>query len=72
MMASNKMKKFFLVLAASATIALASCDNIEARMTDAEESASILVDSAGNKVDSYHNEMKEIYDALVTSGDTNS
>ena len=72
MMASNKMKKFFLVLAASATIALASCDNIEARMTDAEESAPILVDNAGNKVDIYHNEMKEIYDALVTSGDTNS
>ena len=55
MMASNKMKKFFLVLAASATIALASCDNIEARMTDAEESAPILVDNAGNKVDLYHN-----------------
>lgn len=72
MMASNKLKKFFLVLAASATIALASCDDIEARMTDAEEDAPILVDGSGNKVNIYHNEMKEIYDALITSGDTNS
>ncbi len=72
MMAQSKLKKFILVLAASATIALASCDDIEARMTGDQEDAPILVDSNNNKVDIYHNEMKEIYDALVTSGDTNS
>lgn len=72
MMGQNKLKKFFLVLAASATIALASCDDIEARMTDSEENEAILVDKTGKKVDVYNNEMKEIYDALITSGDTNS
>lgn len=72
MMGQSKMKKFFLVLAASATIALASCDDIEARMTTAEENEAILVDKTGNKANVYNNEMKEIYDALISSGDTNS
>lgn len=72
MMGQSKMKKFFLVLAASATIALASCDDIEARMTTSEENEAILVDKTGNKANIYNNEMKEIYDALISSGDTNS
>ncbi len=72
MMGQNKLKKFFLVLAASATIALASCDDIEARMTKTEEDEAILVNKDGTKANVYNNEMKEIYDALITSGDTNS
>ena len=72
MMAKNKLKKFLLVLAASATISLASCDDVEARMTAKQESDPILVDSNGANPSIYNNEMKEIYDALVTSGDTNS
>ncbi len=72
MMAKSKMKKFLLVLAASATIALASCDDVEARMTAKQEAEPILVDKDGNNPDIYNNEMREIYDALITSGDTNS
>ena len=72
MMANNKLKKFLLVLAASATITLASCDDVEATMTQEQEDSPILVDSDGKNPSIYNNELKEIYDALITSGDTNS
>ncbi len=71
MMVKNKLKKFLLVLAASATMTLASCD-VDAELTDAEKEAPILVDKTKANPGIYNNTMERIYDALVTSGDTNS
>ena len=71
MMAKSKLKKFLLVLAASATMTLASCD-VDAELTDSEKEAPILVDADKNNPSIYNNDMEQIYDALVTAGDTNS
>ncbi len=73
MMAKSKLKKFFFVLAASATMALASCD-IDAELTNSEKEAPILVVDDENKTNPniYNNDMEQIYDALITAGDTNS
>ena len=73
MMASNKLKKFLLIFAASATMALASCD-VDAEMTSEEKALPILVndDKDGTNPNIYNNEMRVIYDALISSGDTNS
>ena len=70
MMAKNKLKKFLLVLAASATVTLASCNDIESRMTKSQEEELILTDGTGTSI--YNNELKQIYDALISTGDTNS
>ena len=71
MMANNKLKKFLLIFAASATMALASCD-VDAEMTTAEKEAPILVNGDNSNPNIYNNEMQVIYDALISAGDTNS
>ena len=71
MMANNKLKKFLLIFAASATMALASCD-VDAEMTTAEKEAPILVNGDNSNPSIYNNEMQVIYDALISAGDTNS
>ncbi len=71
MMANNKLKKFLLILAASATMTLASCD-VDAEMTTAEKEAPILVNGDSSNPGIYNNEMQVIYDALISAGDTNS
>lgn len=73
MMVKNKLKKFLFVLAASATLTLASCD-VDAELTDSEKAEPILVNDDEKKTNPsiYNNDMEQIYDALVSSGDTNS
>ncbi len=72
MMVKNKLKKFLLVLAASATLTLASCD-VDAELTASEKAEPILVNKdEKTNPNIYNNNMEQIYDALITSGDTNS
>ena len=68
-MTLTKKKPLFLALLASASIILAGCDEFEALPTPETYDAPIL-----NLVDDglYQNRLGEIYDALVSSGDTNS
>ncbi len=66
-MKSKKITSGLLVLAAGVLL-LAGCDNVEARPTKDFEDAPIL--NLENPV--VNNTMGEIYDALVTSGDSNS
>ena len=63
----NKLKALALAAFGFATIGLASCSDIEATLPENVDNAPILnVDGIVN------NNMGEIYDALVTAGDTNS
>ncbi len=66
-MKSKKFASGLLVLAASALL-LAGCDSVEARPTSDFDEAPIF----NLENDVVNNTMGEIYDALVTSGDTNS
>lgn len=66
-MMANKLKKIILALSASMVITLAGCDDIEARLPN--ETDPILTNLNGEV---YHNELKEIYDALITAGSSNS
>ncbi len=64
----NKTKLAATLLTAIAGVAtLASCNRVEARPTDSEYYKSIL-----NLEGIVNNQMKEIYDAVVVAGDTNS
>ncbi len=68
-MTLNKKKPLFLALLASASLILAGCDDFEALPTPETYDSPIL-----NLADDglYQNRLGEIYDALVSSGDTNS
>ena len=64
---ANKFKKVLTLSAASLALGLTSCDLIEAKLpVDAE----VLTFNDNEEV--YNNQLSKIYDALVTSGDTNS
>lgn len=68
-MMANKFKKGLLLILSAASIGLAACGNVEAELPKSEQSAPIL-NLSGDSV--YNNNLKEIYDALVKSGDSNS
>ena len=65
---ANKMKKLVATILAASTVMLASCDDIEAKLSEAEQNAPII------KVDQTipNNKLSEIYDALVSSSNSNS
>lgn len=63
----NKFKAFALTALAAATLGLASCSDVEAGLPDDVANAPIL-----NISDVVNNNMGQIYDALVTAGDSNS
>ena len=64
---ANKIKKVLTLSAACLALGLASCDTVEAKLP---EDAEVLTFQDGKDV--YNNQLSKIYDALVTSGDTNS
>jgi len=64
---ANKIKKVLTLSAACLALGLASCDTVEAKLP---EDAEVLTFQDGK--DAYNNQLSKIYDALVTSGDTNS
>ena len=65
---ANKMKKLLATILAASTVMLASCDDIEAKLSEEEQNAPII------KVDQTipNNKLSEIYDALVSSSNSNS
>ncbi len=73
-MFNKKSKLYVFGLSAIMTGAmLAGCSTIEALPpTEEYDGAAIILDSDGNKIDVSNNTMKQIYDALVNEGDTNS
>lgn len=70
---SNKKNKLILGLLAIAVsgVGLASCSDIVAELPSDEETVKLVDNSAGD-LDVTNNTMKQIYDALVNEGDTNS
>ncbi len=66
MLTKKKLGGLAVTIAASALM-LGACNTVEARPTDAEYYQNIL-----NLKDIVNNQMKEIYDAVVVPGDTNS
>lgn len=67
MMENKFMKKTIITLLAATTIGLAGCSDVEAQLPQAKQDEVILnVDNIPN------NNLQQIYEALVTSGDTNS
>ena len=64
---ANKFKKVLTLSAATLALGLTSCDLIEAKLP---EDAEVLTFNDNGEV--YNNQLSKIYDALVTSGDTNS
>ena len=69
-MGKSKLAKWAFVL--SASMLLASCGKVEVSLTNAEENANVLIKEDATKDDIYNNDMKPIYESLVTSGYTNS
>jgi hypothetical protein len=69
----SKKAKFLLTLGVAALTmgGLASCGEVVATPTDDEYYAKLL-DNGDGSADIANNELKEIYDALVSEGDTNS
>lgn len=63
----NKLKAFALTAFAAATLGLASCSDVEAGLPADVADAPIL-----NLENVVNNNMGQIYDALVTAGDSNS
>lgn len=69
-MMASKFKKGLLVLAASSCMLLASCDDVEADLPKSVQDEALVV---GGKTSGLPgNNLLEIWDALVTSGDSNS
>ena len=64
---ANKFKKVLTLSAATLALGLTSCDLVEAKLP---EDAEVLTFAGKEEV--YNNQLSKIYDALVTSGDTNS
>ena len=65
---ANNFKKVLTLSAALLALGLTSCDKIEAKLP--EDDKVVLTFDDGKDV--YNNQLSKIYDALVTSGDTNS
>lgn len=71
----NKKSKLFVfgLTALVAGAMIAGCSTVKAVPPASEyNEAAILIDANGNKIDVTNNTMKQIYDALVNEGDTNS
>ncbi len=71
----NKKSKLYVfgLSTLMAGAVLAGCSTIKAvPPTDQYDGAAIIVDENGDKVEVSNNTMKQIYDALVNEGDTNS
>lgn len=66
----NKLVLTFLAILASG-MALAGCDDISAELPTSQEETKLVENTSGD-LSITNNTMKQIYDALVTSGDTNS
>jgi len=64
---ANKFKKVLTLTAAALAFGLTSCDLVEAKLP---EDMNVLTFADGEEV--YNNQLSKIYDALVSSGDTNS
>ena len=64
---ANKFKKVLTLTAAALAFGLTSCDLVEAKLP---EDKNVLTFADGEEV--YNNQLSKIYDALVSSGDTNS
>lgn len=64
---ANKLKKLLTLSAAVFALGLTSCDDVEAKLPQDDK---ILIFTDGDEV--YNNTLSKIYDALVTSGDSNS
>ena len=64
---ANKFKKVLTLTAAALAFGLTSCDQVEAKLP---EDKNVLTFADGEEV--YNNQLSKIYDALVSSGDTNS
>ena len=66
-MENKFMKKTILTLLAATTIGLAGCSDVEAALPSSKQDEMILdIENIPN------NNLQQIYEALVTSGDTNS
>ncbi len=64
---ANNFKKVLTLTAAALAFGLTSCDQVEAKLP---EDKNVLTFADGEEV--YNNQLSKIYDALVSSGDTNS
>ena len=65
---ANKMKKLLVSILATSTLMLASCDDVEAELLDEDKNSAIInVDGTIT-----NNKLSEIYDALVSAGNSNS
>jgi hypothetical protein len=70
-MRRNNAKSMLRVgIAALALAALASCGSVKAKPASSDYNAALLSFSDGSTVE--HNTLSDIYDAIVTEGDTNS
>lgn len=67
-MSKNKMKNILALGLMSSALLLAGCDKVEAKLP----TNSPILDFQGETGTVYNNTEKQIYEALVTSGDTNS
>lgn len=64
---ANKLKKILTLSAAVFALGLTSCDDVEAKLPQDDKILNFT-----DKADVYNNTLSKIYDALVTSGDSNS
>lgn len=72
-MSNKKNKLFVLGLGVLLAGSLMACTTVKAVPPTSEyDGAAILLDNSGSKIDVSNNTMKQIYDALVTEGDSNS
>ncbi|MCR5078401.1 MAG: hypothetical protein K6B65_00525 [Bacilli bacterium] len=69
-MMASKFKKGLLILVASATMLLAGCDDVTAELPESVQEEALVVDGKTSGLPG--NNLKEIWDSLVTSGDSNS
>ncbi len=69
-MMANKLKKSLLLVLSVTSLGLVGCNDVEAGLTGSAETAPIL--NFGDDSSIYNNNLKEIYEALVKSGDSNS
>lgn len=67
-MRPNKLKKLMLLALSSGALLLAGCDQVEAPYPNDDP----IVNIDGYNGTIYNNTLKQIYETLVTSGDTNS
>ncbi len=66
-MENKFLKKTILTLLAATTIGLSGCSDVEAKLPEAKQEEPIL-----NVENITNNNLQQIYEALVTAGDTNS